>query len=61
MDKLDISKVVGRYRLIKQENFEDFLKAMGKYVNVMWLCWHVVILLSLIIKWAIYDRESIAF
>lgn len=38
MDKLDISKVVGRYRLIKQENFEDFLKAMGKYVNVVWLC-----------------------
>lgn len=29
MDKIDVSKVVGKYHLVRQENFEEYLKAIG--------------------------------
>ena len=32
MDKLDKSTIVGQYALVGQENYEEYLKAIGKQV-----------------------------
>ena len=32
MDKLDKSTIVGQYALVGQENYEEYLKAIGKSI-----------------------------